>query len=211
MCTTQFRRRTLAVAAALLVCAPASAQTAAADDRAATSVIAEADGTRTLSQSIVVAAPAAAVWTALTTGDGWRSWAAPVAWVDFRLGGEIETSYKAGAAAGDPANIRNQVVAYLPPRMFAIRNVQAPPNTAFDVPTFQSLHTVVLVEPVDAARTRVTFAQPGYGSGPAFEGVLKHFSWGNGWTLEQLKQRFDRGPVDWAKRAAEAAARAAKK
>jgi uncharacterized protein YndB with AHSA1/START domain len=203
-------RLALAIAATVLIAA-APARSQAPEDKAATSVVTEADGTRTLLQSITVAAPAAQVWIALTTSEGWRSWAAPVAWVDFRLGGVIETSYQPNAAAGSPANIRNLVVAYLPPRMFAIRNIQAPPNTAFDVPTFQSLHTVILVDRLDDARTRVTFAQPGYRSGEPFDTVFKHFSWGNGWTLEQLKRRFDVGPVDWAKRAAEAAARSEKK
>jgi uncharacterized protein YndB with AHSA1/START domain len=203
-------RRVVVAVSLLLAAAAAHAQARAApsaDGKAATAVVTELDGTRTLVQSIVVDAPAARVWHVLTTSEGWRSWAAPVAWVDFRLGGVIETSYQASAAPGNPANIKNQIVAYLPARMFAIRNIQAPPNTAFDAPTFQSLHTVVLVDTVTADRTRVTFAQPGYRSGEPFDTVLKHFSWGNGWTLEQLKKRFDEGPVDWAKRAAEAAAR----
>ena len=41
----------------------------------------------------------------------------------------------------------------------------------------------------------------------SLEGVLKHFAWGNAWTLDKLRQRFDSGPVDWARLAAEAAAK----
>lgn len=167
----------------------------------------EADGTRTMELSIEVPAAAADVWTALTTAEGWRTWAAPVAHVDFRLGGIIETSYDAAAVAGAPGNIRNEVLAFVPQRMFAIRNVQAPPRTAFDVPTFQSLHTVVLVEPVAPARTRVSFVQPGYRAGEPWDTVYKHFAWGNAWTLEQLKTRFVEGPIDWKKRAEQAAAK----
>jgi uncharacterized protein YndB with AHSA1/START domain len=163
-----------------------------------TEVTREADGTRTLRQSVVAAAPIAAVWEALSSSAGWQSWAAPFARVDLRRGGVIETSYRPDARAGDAASIRNEIIALLPPRVLAIRNVQAPPSTAFDVPTFQSLHTVVLVEPLDAQRTRITFAQPGYGEGAAFDGVLKHFTWGNAWTLEKLKERLERGPIDWA-------------
>jgi uncharacterized protein YndB with AHSA1/START domain len=166
---------------------------------------AEPDGTRTMHLSIEVPAPAADVWAALTTSEGWRGWAAPVAQVEFRLGGIIETSYNLAAAPGAPGNIRSEIVAYLPQRMFAIRNVQAPPKTAFDVPTFQSLHTVILVEPMDERRTRIAFVQPGYRSGEPWDTVYKHFSWGNAWTLEQLKARFEKGPVDWKKKAEEAA------
>lgn len=166
----------------------------------------EADGTRTLDLSIEVPAAASDVWTAMTTSEGWRSWAAPVAQVDFRLGGIIETSYNPDATPGTPGNIRNEIIAYVPQRMYAIRNVQAPPKTAFDVPTFQSLHTVILIEPLDAARTRVSTIQPGYRSGDPWDTVYKHFAWGNAWTLEQLKTRFEKGPVDWKKMAEQAAA-----
>jgi len=176
-----------------------------------TVLTAEADGTTTLDQRVVVNAPLAAVWQALTTSEGWRGWAAPFAVVDFRLGGFIETSYRMDAQAGSPENIRNQILAYLPKRMFAIRNVQAPPKAAFDVPTFQSMHTIVLLEPATDRSTTVAFVQPGFRSGEPYDTVLKHFRWGNGWTLEQLKKRFEVGPVDWARLAAEAQKAAAKK
>jgi uncharacterized protein YndB with AHSA1/START domain len=197
------RRLLIGAGALLCVVMPAAAAAPAVEDTSHTA----ADGTRTLQQSIVVAAPAAQVWTALTTSEGWRGWAAPVAAVDFRLGGIIETSYNPTATPGSPGNIRNEIVAYAPPRMFAIRNVQAPPRTSFDVPTFQSLHTVVFVDPVSETSTRVSFTQPGYRPGEPFDTVYKHFAAGNAWTLEQLKNRFEHGPVDWKKRAEQAAAR----
>jgi uncharacterized protein YndB with AHSA1/START domain len=200
------------VLAALMLAATAGVAAQATPPNAlSTDLLAETDGTRTLQQSIVVAAPLAAVWEALTTSDGWRGWAAPFAQVDFRLGGVIETSYQPGAQAGAAGNIRNQIIAYLPQRMLAIRNVQAPPNAPFDVPAFQSLHTVVLLAPINPQATRVSFIQPGYGGGEPFDTVLKHFRFGNGWSLEKLQECFDKGPVDWARLAAEAKARAARK
>lgn len=194
--------RACLVAAGLACAAPTLAASAVVDGSRA-----EADGTRTMDLSIEVPAAVQEVWAALTTADGWRSWAAPVAHMDFRLGGIIETSYDPAARAGAPGNIRNEIVAFVPQRMLAIRNVQAPPKTAFDVPTFQSLHTVVLVEPMTPARTRVSFVQPGYRSGEPWDTVYKHFAWGNAFTLEQLKTRFEQGPVDWKKRAEQAAAK----
>jgi uncharacterized protein YndB with AHSA1/START domain len=194
---------------ALALAGIAHAQTPA-QSPVATVLTPEADGTTTLDQRVVVNAPLAEAWQALTTSEGWRGWAAPFAMVDFRLGGFIETSYRPDAQAGAPENIRNQIIAYLPNRMFAIRNVQAPPKAAFDVATFQSMHTVVLLEPLSDRTTAVAFVQPGYRSGEPYDTVLKHFRWGNGWTLEQLKKRFDVGPVDWARLAAEAQ-KAAKK
>lgn len=157
------------------------------------------DGTRTLRQSVIVAAPLAAVWAAFTTTDGYRGWAVPVADIDFRVGGIIEASYVTTAKLGDADNIRNEIVAYAPQRMFAIRNRAAPRDAPFDVPTFQSLHTVVLFDGLADGRTRVSIVQPGYRSGAAYSTLWKFFEWGNGATLAALRDRFVNGPTDWSK------------
>lgn len=187
----------LAVGLASLASGSALAQAAAPPPSPVeTTLPREADGLVTLHQSVEVAVPASRVWAALTTTEGWRQWAAPFALVDFRLGGMIESSYQRDARPGAPENIRNQIVAYLPQRLLAIHNVQVPPSPAFDVPTFQSLHTVVLLDPLDTGRTRVTIAQPGFRSDAQHDGVLAHFRRGNGWTLEQLKRTLERAPVE---------------
>lgn len=194
-----FLLRALAAAACFATAAGAAASSTVIDGSRT-----ESDGTRTMHLSVEVPAPASEVWKAMTTTEGWRSWAAPVAQVDFRLGGIIETSYDLAGAPGAPGNIRNQIVAFLPQRMVAIRNVQAPPKTSFDVPAFQSLHTIVLIEPVNDARTRVAFVQPGYANGEPWDTLYKHFAWGNAFTLDLLKTRFEAGPIDWKKRFEEA-------
>jgi uncharacterized protein YndB with AHSA1/START domain len=148
-----------------------------------------ADGTRVLQQSILVPADVTNVWEAFTTSNGFASWAAPVAFVDFRLGGYIEATYDPKGTIGAPGNIRNEIVAFVPQRMLAIRNTQAPPSTAFDAPTFQKMHTVIFFEPVTGG-TVVTIVQPGFGTGEKFDGVYTHFARGNGWSLEQLAKRF---------------------
>ncbi len=158
-----------------------------------------ADGTRVLQQSAVVPAGVADVWNAFATSDGFASWAAPVAFVDFRLGGFIEATYDPNGKIGAPGNIRNEIVAFVPQRMLAIRNTQAPPSTAFDAPTFQKLHTVIFFDPLSAAATRVTIVQPGYGAGEKFDGVYTHFARGNAWSLQQLVKRFADGPAKWPK------------
>lgn len=149
------------------------------------------DGERVLQQSVVVRAPTHAVWEALTTSEGFASWAVAFAHIDLRLGGVIETSYRRDAKLGDPGNIRNRIIAFAPDRMLAIRNIQAPPKTDFDAPTFQSLQTVMLLDPLPDGATRVTAIEPGYGRGPKFDGVYEAFRTGNGWTLEALKHHLE--------------------
>lgn len=168
------------------------------------------DGTRTLEQRVLVPAPVAAVWDAWTTPEGLRAWLAPVAGVEPRRGGAMEVTFDFAGKVGDPGNIRNEFIAIVPGRLFAVRNVQAPPKAPFDTALFQTLHTVVLFEPKGPAETLVTVVMPGVGRGPAADGVWEHFAWGNAYTLTELRRRFAEGPRDWAKLEAEMKARAAK-
>lgn len=184
---------------ALLACASLLSATAAAQSVRDESHVG-AEGARVLQLSIDVPAERDAVWRAFTTSEGFRSWAAPFALVDFRLGGFIEASYAPDSTAGAPTNIRNEIVAYAPLRMLAIRNRQAPPGTPFDAATFQRLHTVILFEPAGSGSTRVTVLMPDVGTGEAFDGVYRHFELGNTWTLQQLYKRFTAGPTDWTRR-----------
>ena len=186
--------------AVLALVALASFAVAAEDGaKARTESRTESDGTRTLQQSIELpGVPVEQAWSAFTTSEGFRSWAAPIAAVDFRLGGFIEASYDPARAIGSPGNIRNEIVAFVPLRMLAFRNRETPSDAPFDAATFQSLHTVVLFEP-SATATRVTIVQPGYRSGEPWDTVYRHFERGNGWSLEQLRRRFVQGPVEWTR------------
>lgn len=160
----------------------------------------EADGDRVLQLSIVVKATPAEVWRAFTTGEGYREWATPMASLDLAVDGVIETSYDAKAKVGDPYNIKNRIVAYVPERMLAIRNVQAP--AAFPHrDLFSRVSTTITLEDLGQGRTRVQITAVGYGKEPGFDVLYRHFEWGNAYSLNELKTRFEVGPVDWAARA----------
>ncbi len=147
-----------------------------------------------------VPAPRDALWEALTTAAGWRTWAVPVAYLDdLRPGAVIETSYRPDAQRGDPANIHNIVVAYLPQRMLAIAATNSPPDFP-DRELLASLATVMELEPLGAESTRVTITMMGYGVDTRYDRLFNFFTNGNGATLRQLRERFTTGPVDWAAR-----------
>jgi uncharacterized protein YndB with AHSA1/START domain len=186
------RSSTLLFACALFVLAAA----AAAQEVENTSYRAD-DDTRVLQHRITVEAPAADVWDAWTTTEGIRSWAVPVGRIDFRLGGIWESSYNLDARIGDPGNIQNRILAYLPDRMLTIQAVAAPPGFPHRE-LLSEIFTVIELEALDAARTRVTVSMVGYASGEGFDVLYGHFEKGNAWTLEKLRQRFVEGPVDWA-------------
>lgn len=155
------------------------------------------DGGRVLQLSIMVKASPAQVWRAFTTGEGYREWVAPVAKIDLTVDGMIEASYDADAKIGDPENIKNQIVAYVPERMLAIRNVQAPKALAHGE-LFSRISTTIELEDLGQGRTRVTITGVGYGAGEGFDALYRHFEWGNAYSLNKLKERFETGPIDWA-------------
>lgn len=157
----------------------------------------EPDGDKVLQLSIVVKATPAQVWRAFTTGEGYREWVAPVANIDLAVDGMIEASYDANAKLGDPDNIRNRIVAYVPERMLSIRNVQAP-RALPHRDLFPQISTTMEFEDAGQGRTRVVLTAVGYGKDPGFDVLYRHFEWGNAYTLNELKKRFDTGPVDWA-------------
>lgn len=194
----------LALAAFLLLTpAVASAQEVTITNRH------EADGTLTLSHELVVPAPRDAVYAALSTPEGWRTWATPVSWVPADDPDGIEGSYNPQARPGGTDLIRQHFVARLPGRLLVFRTVRAPAGFPhFDV--YQRVTIFIELESVDAAHTRVRLTGTGYADNEAGRLLYGFFRDGNRVSLEHLRQRFVSGPLDWAAiAAAEAAARPA--
>lgn len=179
--------------AALLLLAPATAgaQRVTITDRR------EGDGTLTLSHSIVVPAPRAAVYAAVATPAGWRTWATPVSWVPADDPDAIEGSYNPQARPGGTDLIRQHVLARLPGRLLVFRTVRAPQGFPhFDV--YSRVTIFIELERIDARHTRVRLTGTGYADNEAGRLLFGFFRDGNRISLERLRQRFVSGPIDWA-------------
>ena len=168
----------------------------------------EPSGDRAIQLSIDVPAAVHDVYAAYTTTKGFSSWAVPVTQVELRVGGIMESSYDATAKIGDRNNIRNEIIAYVPERLVVIRNVHAP-STLPDAELFQRTVTVIEFAALDDHHTRVTMTNAGYGAGEGFARLYRNFEWGDAYSLAQLRQRFERGPVDWSAQAAQQQAKSA--
>lgn len=176
----------------LLALAPAigSAQDVAISERR------EADGSVTLAHEILVDAPQAEVWAAISTPEGWRTWAVPVSWTAPDDPDSIEGSYTPAARPGDPTIIRQQFLARLPGRLLAFRTTRAPDGFPhFD--TYRRVVTFFELEPLGERRTRVRLTGTGYADSEAGRALLGFFRGGNRVSLERLRDRFARGPLDW--------------
>jgi len=156
----------------------------------------EAGGERTLCHETIAPASVGEVWRLISTAEGWRSWAAPVAELELRSGGLLETSYNPDGRVGDPGNIRNRVVAFTPQRLLVIQIADAPPGFPHE-DLARQLTTAIELDPVDSGRTRVRVSMMGYRREAGFETLYGFFERGNALTLTKLRERIERGPVDW--------------
>ena len=157
----------------------------------------EPNGSRVLKLSITIDAPVSTVWKLLSSSEGWQSWAVPVAWVEFAVGGVVETSYTATAVRGQPGNIKNSIVAYVPEQLLVLRNVQAPPNFEH-AEDFGKTVTAINLRSISKNRTQIELDGVGFLATPAFDTLLKKFKYGDSWTLEHLKRAAEHGPINWA-------------
>ena len=164
---------------------------AAAAEPAAVSKRQQSDGSHVLVHELVVDAPVASVWQAVSTAEGWKSWAAPAAWVPEGAPDIIETSYSPGARPGDASTIRQQVIARVPEVLIVFRTVKAP--AAF--PDFDTYSKVTSVLQLEAAgeRTRVRLTGAGYADSEAGRRLLAFFEKANVTALEALRSRFRQG------------------
>lgn len=156
----------------------------------------EADGTLTLSHEVVVPATRDAVYAAVSTPEGWRTWATPVSWVPADDPDGIEGSYDPNGRPGDSTSIRQHFLARLPGRLLVFRTVRAPQG----FPHFETYARVTIfieLDSVDATHTRVRLTGTGYADNEAGRALFGFFRDGNRISLEHLRRRFVSGPINW--------------
>lgn len=167
-------RKVAVTCALLLVAATASAQNI-------TPVVSEG----------VVDAPLAQVWRAWATAEGLRSWMAPVADIDLRVGGLMRANYAATGSLEDDGAIHNTVLSFEPERMLSIKVARFP--TGFPFPNaIRNMWTVILLSPVEGGRTLVHAASLGFTPDEESQKMRAFFEQGNAVTLQALQKRFAR-------------------
>jgi uncharacterized protein YndB with AHSA1/START domain len=150
-----------------------------------------ADGARYYENSLVIEAPVEKLWAAFTDIEVYRQWAVPVSAIDFRLGGAIEASYDPKGHIGDPQNIRNEFIAYIPGRLLVFRNVQAPDGLPGKEDYSKTAKTLEF-QSLGPSRTKVTVSGMGFAPGKGFDQLYTFFSQGDGQMLLSLKKAMEK-------------------
>lgn len=137
----------------------------------------------------LIDAPPAAVWKALTTREGAESWMVAKAEIDLRNGGLMRTHYSKDGVLGDDGTIENMFLSLDPGRMYSMRIARPPANFPFKT-AWQSVWTVVYLEPVSSDKTKVLIRMLGYTDEEESQKMRTFFLRGNQYTLDKLAAKF---------------------
>lgn len=143
----------------------------------------------------IVEAPVDTVWAAWATSAGLRSWLAPHADIDLRVGGLMRTNYDANGSLGDSKTIDNRILSLDPRRMLSIQVSKAPDGFPF-VNAIQHMWTVVYLDPVGRNRTRVRVVGLGFRPDAESQRMRAFFERGNALTVQQLQRHFAATPAN---------------
>jgi uncharacterized protein YndB with AHSA1/START domain len=134
-------------------------------------------------------APTAEVWRLFTTAEGYKLTGVAQADVDLKIGGVIRTHYDPNGRLGDPETISNEILAYEPERMLAIRIKQAPASFPHR-DAVDGTWTVIYMNPAGEGMTQVRIIGLGYTDSEQSQAMRKFFADGNRRTLDQIAKRY---------------------
>lgn len=133
----------------------------------------------TLAQEVLIAAPIDDVWAAFVTDEGWTAWASPVAKIDLRPGGTIQTHYDLEAEIGDEGTNVLDVVNFVPRRVLTLKARESAAWPEAMRRDAAHLMNVIVFNDLGEAGTRVESYGVGYGEDPAYDRMLKFFDQAN--------------------------------
>jgi uncharacterized protein YndB with AHSA1/START domain len=136
-----------------------------------------------------VNAPVTEVWRLFTTSEGYKATGVAHAWIDLRIGGEMRTHYDPKGTLGDPKTIVNEILAYEPERMLALRIKHAPADFPHKEAA-ASIWTVIYFNSAGENMTQVRIVGLGYTDSPASQAMRRFFEQGNRATLDHIAKQY---------------------
>ncbi len=137
----------------------------------------------------IINAPVGQVWKAWATSEGLRSWLAPHADIDARIGGLMRANYDQKGSLGDSNTIENRVLSLEPERMLSIQVARAPESFPFKARVGE-MWTVMYFSPIAGDKTHVRIVGLGFKPDSEAQQMRDFFKRGNEFTLSQLQEHF---------------------
>ena len=149
-----------------------------------------------LRKEIVVPAKREEVWQAWTTTEGAKTFFSSGAKVELKPGGPYEIYFILSNPYGHQGSEDCRVLSFLPLEMLTFE-WNAPPE--FGALRSQYTLVVVQLEEIEPKKTRVRLSQLNWGKGKDWDRLYDYFDRAWGYVLNNLKKRFESGPLNWAK------------
>ena len=149
-------------------------------------------GERSIVAEVTVGAGRGGVWEALTTTGGVTTFFAPDAHVELRYGGAYEIYFNMAESPGRRGSEGCKVLSYIPQEMLCF-TWNAPPK--FGETRGKRTFVVIRLSDADESGTRVHLVNGGYGQGEKWDDIFGYFSKAWPQVLENLRKRFESGPV----------------
>ena len=126
------------------------------------------------------------VWAAFTTTEGLKSWVAPLADIDFKVGGKWRANYNKDGKLGDATTIENTILCYDPKRMIALKATGFPEGFAFK-DAAKDTWSVFYFASVSDSKTKITIVGLGYNDTEQSKKMRSFFETANKYSMDQLR------------------------
>lgn len=160
-------------------------------------VISSIDSTRSpelvLIQEFTVDAPLDSVWKAYTTKEGWESWAVPLAQVDLKVGGKIQTNYNKDGVIGDSTTIVTHIVNYVPQKLITLQAEITDNFPDFMKKEADDFYNIMYFMESGDGRVKVQSFGIGYKNTPKYLQLMNFFIPANEKTLMNLIKYLEKG------------------
>lgn len=131
------------------------------------------------------------VWNAFTTTDGLKSWAAPLADIDFRVGGKWRANYNKDGKLGDETTIENTILCYDPKRMLSLKATGFPKGFEF-VDAAKETWSIFYFTKLSDSKTKITIVGLGYTDSEQSKKMRAFFKPANKYSMDQLKAALEK-------------------
>ncbi|MEO6668859.1 MAG: SRPBCC domain-containing protein [Ferruginibacter sp.] len=155
------------------------------------------NGEKFLRFEMEVDTPVAEVWQAIATEEGVKTWMAPVAKLDLKTGGTVQTNYNIASRIGEEGTISLGIINYMPNELLIYKitlNNMFPEKCRKED---KNLLEIIQIKPVSKIRTKIISTMVGWGVGKEWDKTYSFFERGNKWSYQQLIKRFRNGVIDW--------------
>lgn len=125
------------------------------------------------------------VWKAFTTTEGLKSWVAPLADIDFKVGGKWRANYNKDGELGDSATIENTILCYDPKRMISLKATGFPESFPF-ADAAKETWSVFYFASVSSSKTKITVVGLGYNDSEQSKKMRSFFETANKYSMDQL-------------------------